>query len=398
MLKRYLWLGLILLGVLTGCDDSAENPRPTATPFQAIWQRPTTVITAEKAHELKVTGILGSSGATIYGTVFNANGQRYATLSGDQRTFVWNIASGQPLFRLEGNDVKYAFFLENDDVLLTINSQDQLQKWSLLNEELLATLKLEVFFTAITVSPDGRQVAIGLRNGTVRLYNTADLNLIGDFLIYDGSGYALTLIYHPTGEQLYTLDSDGNLRVWEVASRTLLSSLRETIYAPLGITLTPDLRFLATVSESQVEIYDLENTRLQSTIPIPPIRAANALTFSVDGQWLGLAADTDSVWILDAIQGDIAVALPLNGRNIGDLAFSPDRTLLVTGVRGGGAAIWDCRPLLENPDPSQQQIALPSARLQQVGDLRVYGIDWSPEGQYFVVRDERGLAYVFGLP
>jgi WD40 repeat protein len=67
--------------------------------------------------------------------------------------------------------------------------------------------------TGVAWSPDGTMLATGAADGTVRFWDAATHNPLGQPLV---AGRLRTLAFNPSGDLLVTGGSDGIIRTWDV--------------------------------------------------------------------------------------------------------------------------------------------------------------------------------------
>jgi WD40 repeat protein len=88
----------------------------------------------------------------------------------------------------------------------------------------LAALEYDNYVQALTLSPAGTTMAIGLNDGTFGLWDTNTAELLHTF---EGQTATVTnLAYSPDGRLLIAGRSDGHIQLWDTATRQLLHTLK----------------------------------------------------------------------------------------------------------------------------------------------------------------------------
>ena len=323
-----------------------------------------------------------------------------ATIGADKRFVVWNIASGRSLLispEIEVNDV---LFLPDRDAVLSIGSDEQLRKWSLLDEQQIKQITAhEQQISMVTQSPDGGEVAVGGINGIVKIYNADTLDLISEFVAHSGGFPVVAAYYTPDGSRLYTQGGEGRISIWNPETGDELGQLEEGQPTPLGSAQSPDKTLLAVVRGERVNIYNLLTGERTTSFEIPPFDAVEDLQFSVDNLWLAIGGNIDNVTIFDITTGDLVVALRGHGRSFLSMAFSQDKSMILTGVAGGDAFLWNLSELATIPSTSSaDQIQIPRAALQQVPGLELNELEWSPDSTYILLVGRNGGVHMFSVP
>ncbi|NJL94327.1 MAG: WD40 repeat domain-containing protein [Anaerolineae bacterium] len=392
----WAWLGVVLL--LVGCVSREDNAMPRG-PLAITYRVPAVPIAPQNAPQIRLSGFLQGHSGTVFQVAFSADSQRYLTIGGDQRLIVWDMTSGEPLLQLERRAVQRAFFLPTEEAILTLDTENHVRKWSLETAtEAVAPVFLQSNYRSAALSPDGSHLAVGLENGVVRLFDTESLGLAAEVLAYTGGYPVLDLQFAPDGGALYTLAELG-VAHWTLAEDAATTPVADRQEAPLGWASTPDHRWWAIVYANEVLVLDLLSgtERNRFNLPITPGQPL-ALELSVDGNWLALGTGRlEAVLVFDVASGSVVASLGGHEQAFRSLVLSPDRALLLTGLDRRSPFLWNLSSIAAGAalaDESQ----VPRAALNLVPDLHLHALDWSPDGRYVVLRDERGPLYVLGIP
>lgn len=387
---------ILLLAFLVACDPETEpDPRPRPDPTPVAWQRPNQPITVQNITGIKLTGFLGGHDSTVFFTGYSENGQRYFTVS-DNQIIVWNIASGESLLRAQDIRTRYAFFTPDNEFLLTVDEQNLLSKWSLIDETREQVVAHERPVTSAGLSSDGTQLAVGADNGVINLIDVATLEENASFVAH-GGGFAVTDIFFDASDnQLYTVGGDGDVSRWDMSTLERVQVIDEGFPPPLQTTISPDKSLLAVARNELVRIFDVGTGQLNLEFEVPVYPSLRTFAFSADNRWLGLGGTVDLVNVYDAATGALVIALRGHGSDFADFDYAPDRSMITTGIRGGALYIWDMTTIPEGA--ALEEISIPQLTISQIQGLQLRKMDWSPDGRHLAVADQDGSVYILSVP
>ena len=156
---------------------------------------------------------------TVWSAHFSADGSRVVTAGGDGTARVWRVG-GDRIEELRGHTgavtgVRFA----PDGVLLSASEDGTIRRWP--GGDVFARAGAPLW--ALELDPDGRLVAAGAVDGSVRIWRLADRRLLHTLAAHQGTVYALA--FDRDGRRLATTGADGAVRVWDAARGVRLAEL-----------------------------------------------------------------------------------------------------------------------------------------------------------------------------
>jgi len=201
--------------------------------------------------------------------------------------------------------------------------------------------------TALAYSPDGRRLAAGYTDHTIRLWDLASHQLVSTTTWHAA---VVTLAFTSGGKAL-NVGSPGAAGRWDLANRaTIAARLHESGGAVAAssaavneLAFSPDGKTLATADQDgNVRLWDVA-TQAPVGTAMATGAALTGLTFSASGKTLATAESNGSTELWDATvrhQTGTPLATQTSG-GVNAVAFSSDANVLATGDGDGAVRLWD---------------------------------------------------------
>ncbi len=223
--KLQLW-NLDPLTELTGPREPTEPAAGwTSTTFSLRGDRLAAVDAVGDIHLWTVEGWIEhpSISAKAGWVLFGRDGDALLTFGPKDEFTLWRIATGEPMGAFRGHSGVTTASVSPDGRLLATGSKDTtVRLWDLATRSELATLvggAGEIH--SVAFSRDGKTVAAGSYEGVIQLWNVASGQQVGT--LQGHISFVNSLAFSPDGSTLASSSVDKTLRLWKAATREEIS-------------------------------------------------------------------------------------------------------------------------------------------------------------------------------
>jgi WD40 repeat protein len=199
--------------------------------------------------------------------------------------------------------------------------------------------------TSIVFSPDGRWLASGSGdNGdnTVKMWEVATGRELASMAAHSTRGHVMAVAFSPDGRWLASGALDGTLKLWEMATGRELASVaaHAALAGVTAVAFSPDGRWLASASaDNTAKRWEIASETLVGRSEFPVIRP---LAFSPDGGWLASAALDGTLKLWEMATGRELGSFAGHTKGVMAAVFSPDGGWLAsTGAQDNTATLWE---------------------------------------------------------
>jgi WD40 repeat protein len=151
------------------------------------------------------------------------------------------------------------------------------------------------FVDSVAFAPDGKSIASGSWDNTVRLWRISDGSLIRSFEGHEGS--VKSVAFAPDGKSIASGSDDNTVRLWRIADGSLIRSLKGHKSKVTSVFFTPNGTHLVSVGSDGIRFWSTRTQALAARLIIPFDHDVS-LTLSGNSQYFDVA-ERDTQWALD---------------------------------------------------------------------------------------------------
>ncbi|MEN8259869.1 MAG: WD40 repeat domain-containing protein, partial [Pseudomonadota bacterium] len=176
-------------------------------------------------------------------------------------------------------------------------------------EAVLSGVERPTDYNSVTFSPDGRFIASGAGDDTVKLWDVETKRLIHSFKGHAASVSSVAFSFDGrfitsaaggyTVSRGFIVSGDFTVKLWHVETKRLIHSFKGHTNPVHSVAFSPDGRFIASgARDATVRLWDVEAKRLVHTFK-GHRNAVNSVAFSPDGRFIASRSRDRTVKLWD---------------------------------------------------------------------------------------------------
>ncbi len=308
---------------------------------------------------------------TVFALAFSADGKTLASSSFDRTIKLWDPISGRELRTLagHGNWVYQLAFSPDGNTLASAGADRSVRLWETIpsweraeqarkalavaeptrmapwdEREILCLRGHKDSVHMVAFAPDGKTIASGSEDGTVRLWGTDG---VCKQTLKGHKGAVVFVSYAPGGATLASTSRDHTAILWDAATGEKRRVLSDHTGPLEGAVFSPDGKLVATASwDKTVRVRDAETGAPRFTFSHS--QWASGLVFSRDGKTLVSCGgnwnnpdNTGEVKVWDSETGNERLTVPGRFAAIWAVDLSPDGQTVAGACLDGTVRLWD---------------------------------------------------------
>jgi hypothetical protein len=195
---------------------------------------------------------------------------------------------------------------------------------------------------SVAFSSDGRTIASASDDYTIKLWDAASGSNIRTLTGH--SGWVYSVPFSPDGRTIASGSGDNTIKLWDAASGSNIRTLTGHSDFVRSVAFSPDGRTIASGSRDKtIKLWDAASGSNIRTLT-GHSESVYSVAFSPDGRTIASGSPDKTIKLWDAASGSIIKTLTGHSNWIYAVAFSPDGRTIASGGRDETIRLWRIGP------------------------------------------------------
>ncbi|MBW4595274.1 MAG: PD40 domain-containing protein [Brasilonema angustatum HA4187-MV1] len=234
---------------------------------------------------------------------------------------------------------------------------------------------------SIAWSPNGKMLASGSYDGTIKLWNQDGKELK---TLNHGSA-VLSVGFSPDGKMLASAGGDGTIKLWRTVDGKELKTLTGHGDVVRSVNFSPNGKMLASGSDDgTIQLWNFESKELRT---LKHSSAVLCVSFSPDGKMLASAGGDGTIKLWSTVDGKELKTLTGHTNEVESVSFSPDGKMLASGSADKTVKLWrtadgkELKTFTQHSDSVRSVVWSPDGKMLTSASIDKTVILWSLEGK-----------------
>ncbi|MCX8566009.1 MAG: WD40 repeat [Glomeribacter sp. 1016415] len=195
------------------------------------------------------------------------------------------------------------------------------------------------FVRSCAYSPDGKNCAVGLGDGKIKVYSTSNW---AEICTFQGHKTKVNgVVYSPNGAHIASVSDDATVQLWDAESGGFLYTLEGHKYRVTSVVYSPNGEQIASGSQdATVRLWDVRKGT-PGYILEGHANRVSSVAYSPSGEQIASGSHDNTVRLWDAHSGTVLHILQRHTDFVTSVAYSPSGEQMASGSYDGTVQLWD---------------------------------------------------------